>query len=706
MAPFKLAISLLTVLCAASVVHASTIFVKINGSAQPPSSSLTATARRVDANHPESRKLQLRVNERTDVNLGEGTWEITIASDLYWAAPAFASETQPATLQLWPRGSMRGTLGTSAPPSGELLVHFDSASADDRHPEPSGIVACPFANREWTCSLPAGVHDLRFSLSGFATEFRWSVNVAKEVTTIAPLDFTPGSSVFGKVQLAAREKADLRKGEISLQPRNADPRQKARRYSTKPDARGFFQLRGLAPGEYTLDAVLGDLTSDTRDVLIIGQTNASLKEPLVLAKPGRLDVRIHPPLDPQQKPWLVTLARSQSRNFADIIGASLASADGVWSHSKTLPGEYHLTVRQEEGGDWYDEWFTLTGTDRNRSIDVAVEGQRVQGTVMLGDRPLQAKIQFRDENGPALTTDEQGRFEGTLPRLKDDQATLFITSSTPDVQRTMNVKGARTPDGDLDFRIQLPATTILGRVVDEHGAPETNGIVRLDANGWNEFAQMVVREDGSFEFAGIAPGIYRLQADALGKASDIVSIDTANDATSNIEIVMRAEEQIKGLITMRGVPVSGAEVVAIPRDKKIMLGRNIVSDANGRFVATLPPGTRTYDIVVIPRGFYVTGGRITIDPKTPDLRIGVGQDGGSLTIDAPDDDSMLLLGYSGYEFSVEFLANASEGSVTRADGRRHMILPRLEPGPYSVCRNAKCANVYVPRLASASVSID
>jgi len=144
----------------------------------------------------------------------------------------------------------------------------------------------------------------------------------------------------------------------------------------------------------------------------------------------------------------------------------------------------------------------------------------------------------------------------------------------------------------------------------------------------------------------------------------------------------------------------------MPRDTKASFLPTVTSDVTGRFVVTLPPGTRTYDVVVIPRGFSITAARITKDPKMPDLRVEVGQEGGALEVDAPDDEAMLLLVSGGAEYSLAWLAMKTDAVVSRTAGRQQFTIPNLEPGPYSVCRKQRCTAVYIPRFASASVTVD
>lgn len=685
---------LLSAFCASNLT-ALTLTVTAGGVTPPV---VSATARRVDRAAP-TRELQLPIGSATTLDLGEGTWEITPTSDKVWAAPLYVTATDAATLQLWPRATIGGTLAARNPASGEMIVTFAQSGAE---PGPAGVTVCPFEKRQWSCSFPAGDLDLHFNLTGFATEFRWNVKAAA-ADPIA-LDFTPGSSVSGKVVLKGSEL--LQNAEVSLRPSNLESASgRIPRYTANPDARGFFQVRGLAAGDYVLRAAAGDLISESRKVQIIARTNAALREPVVLAKPGRLSVKITPPLDLDAKPWQVTmLMKREGGSNLDTVDRSLASADGTWSHQRVVPGEYIIGIQQQDGGEWADEEFTIGGGE-SRSFDIVLHPQQVSGTVKLGTRAIAATVRFGGENGPAFIADKDGRFRGVVPPIEKDEATLLVLSDTPDVKRTLVLKGERSPDGELQFEIVLPATTLVGRTINDDGSPERFAIVTLRSKDDRVFEQMFSKTDGSFQFEGFDAGLYSLQAEGYEKASDVIDVEARSEDASPTDLVLRREEQVRGRIFMNGAPIAGADVYTFPRDRKSAFLRTITSDAAGYFVATLPPGTSLYDVIVVPRGFYVTSARVTRDP-TEGLRVEVGQNGGVLSVDAPDDQTMMLLGHAGGEFSVSWLAWKTEGVTVRENGRQRLTIPNLEPGPYSVCRKQTCRSVYVPPFATASVTLE
>jgi hypothetical protein len=686
--------------------------VLVNGVSAPP--TITARLRQVEGTANTARVVELPVGTSTlDVD-ATSTWEITVESPRLWAAPAYALGRDAVTLRLWPLGTIQGTLravGASPRSGDDLTVRFASADAGSAA---EGIVTCPVIERALKCSLPATVLNLRFNLTGFATEFRWAVAVGDQ-TDLGMLAFTPGSSVFGDVQIAGKGRAgdDRRKDvEVVATPVNVPAKSGGRvpQYSTTPDARGFFQLRGLRPGTYGLQARTrsSDLVSETRIVVIIQHTNAALRDPLLLAKPARLAVRITPTSYGDDQRWQVLLLKTSDDGQSEAVDQSLASMTGEWSHTRLLPGDYRLEIQQHDGAEWAVEEFTLRPEEGDLTLDVTVKSHRIAGKILLGDRPIAAKIQIQDENAPALIANERGEFHGKVPTLPEGETVFVVTSETPHVTRTVTSRGKQDSDGTLVFEIRLAGTAITGRTINEDGSPES-AIVTLRAkteNGSRTFEQMVSHEDGTFQFEGFDPGIYVVQADAFQKASAMVDVEVTTAAPASIDLILRPQEQVLGFIMMNGAPVAGADVYALPRNTKAALLPRTTSDSTGHFVLALPPGTETYDVIVFPRGFYITSARVTRDPKQG-LRITVGQDGGSLAVDIPDNLTPLHLYHAGGEYPLPWLVAEAGGTITSDGGRRRFTVPNLEPGAYSVCRNRQdCKSVHVPRFASVVVTFD
>lgn len=655
-----------------------------------------AQLQRLDAN-AQTRPLTLSLDTPSDITIGEGTWELIITSPELWSAPVVLSDGRDVALQLRRRGRIVGTVGGGAPASGDLRLTFEQKQ-EGLH----GTTTCALRERKWTCDVPAGQLDLQFSLAGFATEFRWGVNVVPEQPANAgKLDFTPGSSLSGSLQLHENQKGTLERTEVSIAHANAGPGDRVRRLVAVANARGFFQFKGVPPGQYLVRATGKDLVTQPRTVDVIAGVNAALRTPLVMASPRRASITLTPPLDSHGEPWLVELYAT-SWGPAELIGQSLAAESGLWTSAGLIPGNYLLYVRQKNQALWKIHELIMPADDV--ALVLPVEGQRIVGRVMLGDRPLAATIQFGSEYGEPLVADESGRFEGIVPKSAESKARILVTSDVPAIRRHVEVEGALTPDGDLSYEIQLPNTTILGRTVDEKGTPIAFAILTVRSFEPDLFEQPSSGEDGSFQLAGYEPGSYRLQAESFKKKSAVVEVDASESSSlASIDVVLREEEEVRGEVTMGSVRIAAANIYGLPRDTSTSSVPHAQSDVNGRFVLALPPGTRTYDVIAFSPGFATTAGRIVRDPKRI-LSVETAQHGGTLIVDAPEGSRPVLVRDRG-EFSLQWVAQETGGSVRTEDGIQRFVVPNLEPGDYQVCWNGKCAAVFVPRLATVSLSV-
>lgn len=664
--------------------------------------TIRATVRRVDGDSASAKSVLLSPTSSTLLDLEPGTWEISADVPDTWADPAYSTAGQDVTLTLWPRATISGLLPDKLTSSEQLLVHFAPAGESG----PSGRALCTTTARSWSCAIPSGAYDLRFTRSGYATEFRWDVKLAAGTATkLGTLQFTPGSSVIGRVHVESRNARELlRKVEISLAPRgsNAHWGEKTRTYTSRPDERGFFQVRGLAPGEYDLHARSKDLVANAVRVQIVAGTNAELKEPLVLGPPLRVSVQLDPPLDPEQKPWRVRLLRKFG-DALDAVAMSSATQNGAWSAERLPPDDYLLVVSQQNGAEWKNEQITLRIGDAALPVHVRLDAANIRGRVRLGERPIAAKVHFPDENGVPLIAGEDGRFEGPAPPQKDDHFRVLVTSETPAVKRSLVVPGDRSSSGELTLDIELPRAVIAGRTIKEDRSPEPHAIVTIQSEDDKTFEQMFSASDGVFQFEGFDPGVYFLYAEGDRTRSVQTRVEVDREGIQTTDLVLRREAMIRGRVTMRGMPVAGATVTAFARDVRPSDVHDVKSDAAGWFTLHVPAEATALDFIAFPRGFSVTGARLPNDPKKL-LVVEVGQDGGSLTASVPKDYAAMLQ-YDGAEFSLAWVARQAGGIIEDVDAHYRITIPHLESGKYAICHGAKCVPVFVPPLGQAAVSL-
>lgn len=655
-------------------VSAGALTIHIDGAADA-----VVLMRRVDADEP-SRTVSIRATAPTEVDVS-GSWEITVVSDTLWAAPVYAAASDPVTITVHPRAEITGYV-KRGPAAGEVALHFSSETL-------SANSMCEIRERRFRCSVPAGTFDVSLFLSGFATEFRWGVTAPADLKEI---DFVPGSSLSGYVEGA---RGDSVKVVVA---------QQAKTFTSKPNARGFFQVKGLTPGEFTVRASAKDLISEVRTVQIVGYTNATLKEPLVVAKPATITVTTMPQLDPRNQPWRVALWQSrQGERWLDSITSSNALPEGEWSARGIAPGDYVVTIQQQDGSEWKSERIAIAAEDV--SVRMLVAGEPVTGTVTLGDRPIAATLRFGGEQGQAILAGEDGTFSGVIAPREDADAPSVIDISAEDANlyRTLKLKGTVGSDGVRRFEIRLPATVVSGMVRNADGSPADGAIVSLNAEDGGEFTQTFAREDGTFDFTGFEPGVYNVAAQSFRERSDLVQVEVTDTPHDDLVLVLEPETAIRGRIVMGTIPVTNATVYGISRNVPMQFGGRGRSDLAGKFTLHLPPGTETYDIAVIPRGFYVSIGRMPV-AHDKIVRAEIAQDGGALTVDAPAGQYVRLL-HAGAEFSMEMLAREADGTIEKSADAQKLGIPNLEPGMYSVCGEKKCVSAYVPRWGSAAVSL-
>ncbi len=269
-----------SVLCAAEVTTTSA------GGFE--ATAIVAQGRRVDR-HADPIELAIRVPGPNTIELPEGVWEVRVAGDAVWAPRTYLRDGDSVSIQVWPAVSLRGV----AKDVTALNVAFTTLDAGGA----TGGTACKAEGGAWSCAIPPGRYDLRFSTSGFAPEYRFNVAVPGNLDV--PLQFVAGASLSGRLEPARHARVSLEGVEVLLMPTGANARQ---RYSTKSTAKGFFQFKGLPPGDYAVRARRQGFTAQTRAVTIVAGMAAELKAPLILDVPKRVTVTIFPSLDPELQP--------------------------------------------------------------------------------------------------------------------------------------------------------------------------------------------------------------------------------------------------------------------------------------------------------------------------------------------------------------------------------------------------------------------
>ncbi|HEX2121604.1 MAG TPA: carboxypeptidase-like regulatory domain-containing protein, partial [Thermoanaerobaculia bacterium] len=435
-------------------------------------------------------------------------------------------------------------------------------------------------------------------------------NAAPDGTPIA-IALERGSSISGWL---AADDAPLETAIVDVVPeafaggRGADERLAFRSRSVKPNARGFFQLTGVAPGEYVVTARMsGRSPATVSRVRVAEGREIALADPLLLEPLARVEVAISPPVDPAGKPWHVAL---HARQFADRslvpAGRGTVRREGAWTSDALPRGSYRIAIRDAAGATWHRQPVELEAVDAR--IDVTLASVPVEGIIRAGTRPLEAELRFESEQAAVeMHSDEEGLFFGSLPRDGEWRVRISPARSRQrihDVQ--VNVRR------DAELAVDLAGETIEGVVIDEAGNPVANAQVqalrrgRMESHGGTDDA-------GRFAFIGLKPGELSLYAQSRSGESAPVPVTGADPVT----LVVRARTAVSGTLTdASGSPVAGALLRYVGAAGKLS---DTATGPNGEFQFDAPPGVEAIDMVVVAPGLPVK--LVRIDPRRSPVRL-------------------------------------------------------------------------------------
>lgn len=648
--------------------------------------SLTLQARRIDtADDAFARSVD--APGTLTIALSEGLWEVRVTGDGVWSAPVLMRDRDTASIRTWPTTRLSGQSNAVT----DLRAELTPLEADG----PAGIIDCETDGKEWSCVVPIGHYDIRFLSRGCAPEHRFGISTNRDGHVLADaLRFIPGASLSGRLSTARGVEAELKDVELRLVPEVAE--ESGSVLLTRADARGFFQFKGLSPGSYSISARKGELSARSVGVNVLASAAAQLNAPLILDRPKRLTVSIVPPRDPELVPWRVRLlSLDPTAHRREVVSESAVDAAGEAVHT-VHAGAFDVEVRRANGARWSSQSVTIDQDDV--TLPLMALGERIEGSVTLGDRPLAAAITFDGEGGVALKSGEDGRFVGEIPP-GDEERLVLVHATTPTVRRTLRVKPRRAESGELSLDLHLPATTLIGRVLHEDRTPAPETMVTATAEG--VFEQAFTESDGSFQIAGFASGKYRVTADDAEGQSAPVSVELEENEPNEIELVVRRYARAHGRMRIGTTPVIEAQIYAIPRDSWSPILPTARTDERGHFTLQLPPGTTTYDIFAMHPAFEVVLGRLIHDQKKI-VNIAVHQSAGTLIVEGAGPDE-LFLQHAGANLRLTWVAREAGGTVEET----RVTMPRLQPGDYTVCsqKTNLCKSGYVPANGSLTLAL-
>ncbi|HEV7921013.1 MAG TPA: carboxypeptidase-like regulatory domain-containing protein [Thermoanaerobaculia bacterium] len=598
-----------------------------------------------------------------------------------------------AAFELWQKAHFEGEVKSAEKPPETFVARWQHPGA-----RVSGVSECRVTKKRFVCDVPAGTFDYRFRAVGFLTQYRWATEVKPGATrNIGLLQWVRGASVVGVATPARGAAIKQEETIVKLSPVDFTSGQhdESTAFTGRPNPKGFFELRGIPPGEYFIEASSGRLFSERRRILVRRNAETELTEPLVLSPPHSLRVTIRPPLDPALATWQVRVLRSTSGgSHRTAVHEAFADQDGSFVWPRLIPGAYAVEIASHKNRTYARREIETAAADYDLAVDVPLT--RVHGVVRLAGKPLPSTVWLGGRSsglGVDVQTDDDGAFATIAPLPDDETWPLTVESAKPPIQRTLSRRPKREDDGSALLEIDLGAGGIEGTVVDTAGVPVKRALIDLGSPDSAEgLIQAHVDEAGKFGLHGMAPGSYLLQARSFdGGQSDRTTVTLRDDDDVQfVTLTVKSVQTLTGRLMSAAGPVPGARVGAFPVGTHAVVTSVATTDAGGNFSIDLPPGTRVADVNVSPPGFALRMFRTEVRGET--AIINVDQTSGTLRVTAPQfaEDERTAQGFILHDGAVlpMIVLMQARDARTAASARKDQLdvsIPLLEPGVYSLC---------------------
>jgi large repetitive protein len=274
------------------------------------------------------------------------------------------------------------------------------------------------------------------------------------------------------------------------------------------------------------------------------------------------------------------------------VVTTTSAADGSYSFTGVDAGTYTVTAAIDGYGPVSAEVTTTPGATVTQNL---VFNWTVQVTVrdaVTGETVPGQDVEVRDgEDTSIATTDSTGR---TRLSLAPGSYTLFtqVEDRAPITRQiTVNPGVAQS----ITLTAQLPSSVSgVVRSSFEDTILEDATVTLLQ--GGTEFGTVTTTEDGTYEFEGLAAGVYQLAADAEQHEAQTfsVTIPAARDITRDL-VLEATPVTVSGTVTDfdSEEPIEGASVTFVRQSNGQPLTGQVVTDEDGTYSRALPVDTYT-----------------------------------------------------------------------------------------------------------------
>lgn len=624
------------------------------------------------------------------------TWHVTLEMEGYWSPPAVieisAGGAAPQLdIPVWQTTALLVRPRFPDPAPATIGLRAESPPEVSREPEIARgtTFPCEAAGDGVTrCTVPATTLDLAFRADGYAPVYRWGVPLAAgKPADLGELRFRKGASVAAWLDRESMRMLDgPAKATLSRMTAPEASRTAARLRAPVAEATagpaGALQFVSVPPGVYVITVTAeGFAPARAFPIEVWEGKETALRKPIALERPMTIRLAVRPPAAPGGGAWIVDLRRAN--DFAGGHDAERAvrgrvDADGLLEVPEQTPGLFLATLTDERGNVYARRDLDVRTGD-GASFLLEVPAVPVRGKVLLGEEPLPGDLWFGGRDGLVsvkLTADDEGTFEGALPR--DGTWPVRVVGRSPELETQLIVDV-----GDEALTVRVPDTTARGIVVDPDGGPVDQ--VEVTATAFGREVALRAGSDGSFVFRGLpeSPVLFEARDLRTGRRSrDVQRVLKAGSSSEPVELWLEPDRRVTGRVVTRGAAVIGARVSATALlDGTSDAQARTVTNENGAFELQLPAAARRAQILVGAAGKTLQSydAALTGEP----LILELDPVGGTLLLAWPSGDFPVLV-RAGVPLGVPDLTAWARSHGEVWQGQR-LRVPNAAPGPYRLC---------------------
>ena len=498
--------------------------------------------------------------------------------------------TQPIALTT--QSTIGGTivLGSGGPAESTLVVTAALAGSIDPNQTFSTFST---STSFLLAQLPAGTYTVTVKLPGYVTQtFTSQVVAASANLDLGTINLIPVASIAGTLLPGSQQ--------VSVSDTLIDATQNGQVIGTAyTDASGKYTISNLAPGAYTITAVLPGVIADQVSSTVaagVNQTGVNL----TLHPGGVIQGIVTATSDGQALQGMVVSLLDPSGNEQ----ATFTDANGAYSFTGLAAGSYTV-------------FLSLSAANNVQTVTVAdLNGTPVQANFTaptLYDTRLEGLVLDAAQNPIAsaqVSLIQNGAIVATVGSAADGSYTFLLAQGGTYSLQVDALSGggtfvsgvAVTSHSTLKQNLTAGTGSLVVNVSDAHG-PLANVPVQLFrqlATGLAVVGNSLTNASGQVSFAGLSAGTYVAESGASGEAA-VATTTVVAGSNPNLNLNLTASLSLSGTITdASSQPVANATITLFFPTSAAQ-SRTVYSDASGKYnIPSFLPGT--YDLVVTSAG--------------------------------------------------------------------------------------------------------